>query len=236
MVCEGPWHFRSVFIQFWTATTNEHQLTRMDSTSLPKRFFFRLLKSFYLADEVRDLLVTYSVPECYSPGNLSVGGGIWHYLPGFEGNAAEPEMLIVGAGFMVESLQQRLSDMVQHESIKILIPFPASLSALRRSWDTVLKMNYQRPSAKFENFRVHAHDMSAAFDRIVSLSSGSVGYPAFGPFGPKPMSAAMCLYALQRNSTVYYPQPTAYDPDYSKGTNAVLGYWIKYKGERLYDL
>ena len=82
--------------------------------------------------------------------------------------------------------------------------------------------------------------MSAAFDRIRQIA-GNPGKPlAFAPFGPKPTSAAMCLYAMQRDSSVHYAQPTVYHPDYSRGVRnndpavAVSAYWVKHEGENLY--
>jgi len=47
----------------------------------------------------------------------------------------------------------------------------------------------------------------------------------------------MCMYALQRESSVHYPQPTVYHPESTKGIrnndpkNAVNAYWIKHEGE-----
>lgn len=50
----------------------------------------------------------------------------------------------------------------------------------------------------------------------------------------------MCLYAMQKNSAVYYPQPTVYNPNYAIGISqnnpltAINAYWIKHEGENLY--
>ena len=85
-------------------------------------------------------------------------------------------------------------------------------------------------------------DLSLAFDRIISLAQGTSNVPAFAPFGPKPISAAMCLYAFQKGCAVYYPQPLIYHPNYSvgigkqNGKDAVNAYWIKHDGEFLYSL
>ena len=124
----------------------------------------------------------------------------------------------------------------------MLIPFPASLTALRRAWDSVFGFESQSLPDKFENHRVDTADLPGAFERIASFARDPSAKLAFAPFGPKPISAAMCLYASQRKSSVYYPQPRIYHPDYSQGVGevdgkpAVFAYWIKHAGNRLYKI
>lgn len=214
-----------------------------DISSLPKRFFFPLLRAFNRSKAIRDLVVTYTCPGEYeSKDKLSEGAGKWDYLPGFLGAAEEKsEVLVAAVGFMVESLQQHLSGEDAHPAVQLLIPFPATPSAIRRSWESVYNLHLGRNSDKFVEHRVDANDMSAAFDRICSLGRDSEAV-AFAPFGPKPISAAMCLYAEQCNSAVHYPQPEGYNPDYSVGVATVNGkpsvnaYWIKHEGKNLYDV
>jgi hypothetical protein len=104
----------------------------------------------------------------------------------------------------------------------------------------VYRLEAESDAAKFDNFRVSPDDISGAFDRIVSLAVASNLSPAFAPFGPKPLSAAICLFAAQRGCAVYYPQPTVYHPHYSRGIRmiggkpAVTAHWIKHRGKRLY--
>ncbi len=142
---------------------------------------------------------------------------------------------------MVESLQTHLASITKHDAIKLLIPIPAPLTAARRTWESVYRLQGGRRDAKFENYRVGAQDLPAAFERIISLVPKPSANPAFAPFGPKPISAAMCLYAMQHNSGVYYPQPEVYHPNYSQGIgkiggrDAVHAYWIKHAGQFLYS-
>jgi len=164
-------------------------------------------------------------------------------LPGFGGTDTKPEHWVVSVGFLVESLRREIKDNPGHQ-VKVLIPFPAPLAALRRTWKSIaeLEESYENHH-RFEKFRVDTLDISAAFDRICSLANNPPKSLAFAPFGPKPTAAAMCLYALQREniSSVLYPQPTVYHPDYSKGirngtpATAVSAYWIKHEGEFLYE-
>ena len=210
-----------------------------DISSLPKRFFFPMLRALKRCNEIRDLVVTYTCPKQYeSEDKLSEGAENWDYLPGFLGTE-KSEVLIAAMGFMVESLQDHLSSNAAHPPVQLLIPFPAPPSAVRRSWESVFKLQSGRNSDKFVKHRVDANDLAGAFDRICSLGR-DFDAVAFAPFGPKPISAAMCLYAEQRNSAVHYPQPHGYNPNYSLGVATVDGkpfvnaYWVKHDGESLY--
>lgn len=214
----------------------------LDVTSMPKRFFFLLLRALTLNNNIKNLLVTYCSPASYTDDILYEDIDSWKNLPGFGGCASRRENLIVSIGFLVESLKSYFSTMPNHGKIKMIIPFPAPLAALKRTWESVSNIERDQDSSRFEKYRVDSLDMSTAFDYIVSSTSNSQNPTAFAPFGPKPISVAMCLYAIQRDSAVYYPQPTVYHPEYSKGIknndpmSAVTGYWVKHEGNNLYEI
>ncbi len=217
----------------------------LDITSLPKRFFFLLLRAFSRCD---NLIVTYTSPDRYEEKDpLSQGAVNWTHLPGFPKLRDGKEMLIASVGYMIEGLITHSRGINSGPRINVLIPFPAPLTALRHSWESVWRLESEHTKSaaqtkKFENHRVGATDMSLAFDRIVSLTRGTSEIPAFAPFGPKPISAAMCLFASQPGyeCAVYYQQPPIYHPDYSVGiqggdrAKAVKAYWVKHDGENLY--
>ena len=240
-----PFHLMDEFFKINTfATEAESQSTSvvLDITSFPKRFFFPILRFLVNSPNVQNILLTYTTPASY-PDDAPLYEDIeqWKFLPGFGGTGEKPEQWIVSVGFLVESLRRYVGDNPQ-EKMKILIPFPAPLTALRRTWQSVAELEQSNPSDRFEKFRVDTLDMSAAFDRICSLSGTPAKRLAFAPLGPKPTSAAMCLYALQSDSSMLYPQPTIYHPEYSKGIRnddpscAVNAYWIKHEGEFLYHI
>jgi hypothetical protein len=213
----------------------------LDITSLPKRFFFPMLREFVRNDSVRDLVLTYTSPHSYADdAPLYEEIEPWRNLPGFIGEGENPELWIVSVGFLVESLRKYLVDNPDHERMKVLIPFPAPLAILRRTWISIFQLEQGQQNGRFEKHRVDTLDISAAFDRIVSLTRNSIRPVAFAPFGPKPTSVAMCLYAIEKKSAVYYPQPTVYNPKYSIGIrnddpeSAVKAYWIKHEGKNLY--
>jgi hypothetical protein len=212
----------------------------LDITSFPKRFFFPILRTLAMSSRVRNLLVTYTSPASYAnDAPLYEEIEPMRTLPGFGGATDKPELWIVSVGFLVESLRKYVGDN-PGKRMKVLIPFPSPLAALRRTWQSVANLEQGQSADRFEKYRVDTLDMSAAFDRICSLAGNPVKSLAFAPFGPKPTSAAMCLYAIQRDSSVHYPQPTVYHPDYSTGirdddpASAVSAYWIKHEGEFLY--
>ena len=212
----------------------------LDITSLPKRFFFPILRTLVTSANVQNLLVTYTSPANYAlDAPLYEDIEPWKTIVGFGGSRSNPDLWIVSVGFLVESLKQYVGSN-SHAKMKLLIPFPAPLAALRRTWQSVASLEQGLSDDRFEKYRVDTLDMSAAFDRISSLAGNPPKPLAFAPFGPKPTSAAMCLYAIQGDSSVHYPQPTIYHPEYSKGVrnndpaSAVSAYWIKHEGEFLY--
>jgi hypothetical protein len=84
--------------------------------------------------------------------------------------------------------------------------------------------------------------MSAKADRIISLTRKGAETADLAPFGPKPMSLAMCIYAALTEAQVFYTQPSSYRPDYSVGISQVGGepeiyaYWIRMSGTTTYTL
>jgi hypothetical protein len=215
----------------------------LDITSFPKRFFFPILRTLMTSMRVKNLLVTYTSSASYAPDDEPLYEDIepWRTLPGFGGSGVSEELWIVSVGFLVESLRQYVGDNPK-EKMKLLIPFPASVGIMRRTWASVANLEQGLSVDRFEKYRVETLDMSAAFERITSLAGSPERSLAFAPFGPKPTSTAMCLYAIQKGSSVHYPQPTVYHPEYSIGirnddpASAVSAYWIKHDGENLYSV
>lgn len=215
----------------------------LDITSFPKRFFFPILRMLTGNLIVKNLMVTYTSPASYAPDDEPLYEDIenWRVLPGFGGTEISGAQWVVSVGFLVESLRMYVGN-AQDEKMKLLVPFPAPLAALRRTWESVANLERGQKEGRFEKFRVSALDMSSAFDRIRQIAGMPEKLLAFAPFGPKPTSAAMCLYAMAKNSSVHYAQPTVYHPDYSRGirnndsASAVNAYWVKHEGENLYTI
>jgi hypothetical protein len=222
----------------------------LDVTSLPKRFFFPILRTFLNSKTVKNIMITYTAASDYASDNpLYEDIESWKPLPGFCGEVLnkDKEQWIVSVGLLVETLRQYLGDNPGHERMKLLVPFPAQLSIQRRSLESVArleggKLQSDKRNPRFEKFYVDSYDMSSTYDRIISIAQNSQKPIAFAPFGPKPISVAMCLYAVARECAVYYPQPTVYNPNYAIGIRdndplkAISAYWIRHEGEDLFAI
>jgi hypothetical protein len=211
-----------------------------DISSMPKRFFFPLLKRLLNTDAVRNLVVCYTTPATYDSGPLSGDPEDWDILPGFRTQDDETQKLaakrlVVNVGFMPEGLLEHLGEDDPEAFVHFLVPFPAPARILQRTWASVARL-VGDPSHSINHcfWRTAPQDMPEAYDRLVSLSSAGQHPLSLAPFGPKPISAAMCIYAAQTGMPVYYSQPKTYAPGYSTGISKVLGYWVKHGGTNLY--
>ena len=98
------------------------------------------------------------------------------------------------------------------------------------------------PNGLASPIRVEAYDCNDAFDHIRQLCGAGTRGAILAPFGPKPMSLAMALYAALSKDVVLYTQPTVYDPWYSTGVSIVDGeinshaYLIRTNGADRYSL
>ena len=185
----------------------------LDISSMPKRFFFPLVKRILLDSAVRNFVICYTAPQAYAPGPLSGNPEDWDVIPTF--GTDDPEVqteaskrLVVNIGFMPEGLTDHLDPTATSH---LIIPFPAPSRTVRRSWEAVRRLvGDPNQTVKHKLYRVGPQDMPEAFEKLLSLSAGGKVPIALAPFGPKPISAAMCLYAAQKGMPVYYSQPKTY--------------------------
>lgn len=216
----------------------------LDVSSMPKRFFFPTLRQLLRAPEVQNLVVTYTVPEDHTSEPLAEGFGDWAPLPLFTGERVQeqPEMLVVNVGFQPFGLLKQVEQAGSGLPIRLLFPFPAPAKAYRRSWEFVRRLQKHRRSSGYELHRTDAREVGDAFDRLVSLTDGGLKRALLAPFGPKPISVAMCVFATLTGSPVYYTQPTIYHPDYAIGVSRIDGcpetyaYCIRLNGSDYYDI
>lgn len=218
----------------------------LDITSMPKRFFFFYLKSLLADPSVKDLLITYCYGN-YGPGPLSENHEDWDVLPTFRGKIRSEEerakaRLAVNVGFMPKGLEEHLRTNDSEQSLFLILPFPARVSSTRRVWKSAMEIHSQwhGPPSSVHIRRIAPDDISGAFDLICSIAGGSP--LSLAPFGPKPISAAMCIYASLTDSPVYYAQPKWYSPEYTtepelddRGAVKISAHWIKCGGKCLYS-
>lgn len=222
------------------------QAVVLDITSMPKRFYFFYLKSLIQNPNVEDLLVTYCGGR-YGQGPLSSNHEDWEVLPTFRcsNRRAEEEArrrLAVNVGFMPGGLEEHLMTDESETDLSLILPFPARVSSVRRVWKSAMEIRNQwhGESSSVHICRVAPDDISGAFDLICRIANGNP--LSLAPFGPKPISAAMCIFATLTDSPVYYAQPKWYNPDYTTGPDTndsgqpkISGHWIKHSGKLLYN-
>lgn len=206
----------------------------LDISSFPKRFFFPITKLLLSNEAVSTLIITYTVPEEYSASDLSENPLDWQHIPMFENDDPDVtyEMALIGLGFVPLGLSSLFKDRFSNLDIKLMFPFPPGAPFFQRTWKFIEDMEISPRIDSKDILRVDTMNLSEMFNVICGISDKKGILIA--PYGPKTMSLAMCLYACLTNSTVYYTQPTSYNPEYSRGAATCLGYCIKLNGQSLY--
>ena len=219
-----------------------------DITSMPKKLFFFVVKrAMQRRDKFDNILATYSEPERYSDGPLAENPQQWSTLPGFDGPRRLPEgrRVVIAMGF--EPLG--LPDLVMQGEFTgvgthLLFPFPTPPGRMRKNWEFAKDL-FPNPPSGLEFRHVDGMNVPDVFDVLSDIGRDGQTQMTLAPYGPKPISLAMALYAGRyesgRNATaVYYTQPTAYNPNYSRGVRkigtklAIHCYAIKRLGKFLY--
>lgn len=219
-----------------TKTKPENVL--LDISSFPKRFFFPLIKLLLQNPSIATIIVTYTQPVSYSLDDLSDDPEPWYPLPLFMStDFPEPkyDLAFVGTGFMPFSLPKLLKDNHSEISLRLFFPFPPGPPNFNRSWEFIRKIEkYYTFKDNDKIPRVDALDLNGTFDYIKSATDSGNKKCLFAPYGPKPISLAMCLYAIAYNSPVFYTQPKFYNADYSIGSKESIGYCIKLQTRNLF--
>ena len=215
----------------------------VDISSFPKRFFFPIVKVLLRTASIKNLLAVYTVPERYSDAPLAQNPETWRHLPMFMPPQPEPDekIIFVGLGFEPLGLPQLLvGQEFQATTFKILFPFPAPFKGTQKNWSFARTLEPNIGTSRHQPIRVSPINVSEVFDTIIAETDRGTRYAMFAPYGPKPISLAMCLYASSKSSAVYYTQPRFYNPDYSIGVKtvggqpAVYGYCLRLNGVDLY--
>lgn len=211
----------------------------VDISTFPKRFFFPIIK-LLINSKVENLLITYSTPEKYCKDELSANPQNWDHLPlfmpvDFPDNPID--VAIVGVGFMPFALPELLLSRYNATPVKFLFPFPPGPPNYQRTWEFMRKIEKSFAFKTSDGvIRLAANNMPDAFDYINQETHNNTKKPLFAPYGPKPISLAMCIYATLVDAPVYYTQPTHYSPEYSTGVNNIFAYAITLKKQKLFSI
>lgn len=215
----------------------------LDISTLPKRYFSFMLKRLLRAASVQNLIVTYSQPEQYlkSSEHLASDPEMGDHLPGFPASIeSEQQTLVMSIGFEEFNLASVLENFKARKmgNFRILLNFPPNGEYFRRQWRVLVEVMGNDVIGRLEVRRrkeiVNALDVELAFlvlDRWAQAAEGVV----FAPFGPKTHSLAMALCAVKWDFGVYYTQPKAYHPEYTKGIGDSWAYVVKWAGTACYD-
>ncbi len=222
----------------------------LDISSMPKRWFFPIVHRLMSDARVEILVVCYAVPERYGD-QLAENPDLIRMLPGFPGNGGtEYDSAIVGIGFEPLGITSLFTDL-KFRKTRLLFPFPPGPPGVRRNWMFVKLIEEMRENREIDPpDRVHIHtpDCPQIFDAICTMTEQGLRSAALAPYGPKPMSLAMCLYSLAASKAgkaavpVYYGQPRRYALDYStgirRGTSGadIQAYCLKLSGRDLYTI
>ena len=222
----------------------------LDISSMPKKLFFFLIKrAVQRHDEFRNIIAVYSEPASYSHERLAENPQHWSTLPGFDGPRRLPERdkrrIVIAMGFEPLGLpdlvvQGEFSGVDTH----LLFPFPTPPDRIRKNWEFARDL-FPNPTGSLENRHVDGLNVPDVFDLLSTIGRDGQTQLTLAPYGPKPISLAMALYAARHDAgdlatAVYYTQPTAYNPEYSAGVRMVGGqaaihcYAIKRRGQVLY--
>lgn len=147
------------------------------------------------------------------------------------------DLAIVGVGFAPLGLGDLLIGQYKDAEVKLLFPHPPGPPNYRRNWDFVRKIVSSFPSVSLNEMqRVHALDVSDAFDKICQLTNYGNYSTILAPYGSKPISLAMALYSIEQGVAAYYTQPRFYSANYSSGIKETYGYWIVKSNTKLFKV
>ena len=202
----------------------------LDISSLPKRFFFLLAKLALDSSRVDTLVVTYTQPgpAGYSREPLAEDPDDVRPLPGFA-PGAESSILCVAVGFESLGLPRFIGEYRdRRREVFVIVPFPPGQPYSERIWRSVQRLNL---SSAATIRRVSATEAYSTFHLLCELVPPDPKRPvALAPYGPKPISLGMAMYAMKSSSPVFYTQPRVYHPDYTVGVGRSWGYCLKLNG------
>ncbi len=232
--------FNNEIVQFFNQFIEESKGNIiLDVSCFPKRFFFPFIKLALSSSLVKNFIITYSTPKSYTKKELSEDPEPWDHIPLFGPTKfpePTPKHAIVGVGFLPFGLSKLLKDKYSSIPVSFFFPFPPGAPYFQRSWEFLrnIESSYR---IKQEDLirRINSLDISDVFNHIKSITNEGIEPAIFAPYGPKPMSVAIALYASIFDCPAYYTQPKKYNPFYSSGRSNVYSYIVKQNNKILFS-
>lgn len=221
----------------------------VDVTSLPNKIYFFLMKLlFWEFQQPRNVVFTYAEPRDYSDKPLAENPDPWEALPGFRISPRDENnrKVVVGIGYEPLGLPDLVdSGRFDETQMNFLFPFPAQADRVARNWRFIRGIFPNPDSGRLSVTRVDGINVPEVFQALSGIGENGAQGLILAPFGPKPVSLAMALYAAKHSNSqhpagVYYTQPTYYNPEYSAGVRQVSGrsslnaYCVKLNGQLVY--
>lgn len=239
----------------------------LDISTIPKRFFFPLLTSICDRNDIVNLIVTNTSPVRYGDV-LAENVDNWKPLPMYDGDpmdSSSDATLIIGVGYQQLRVHEYFEENKSRRiGVKLLLPFPSIHPGFIHNWKFIHRISEELSGSEkvggnspAEVIRVPTGDVSLTFDRLLQQTGAGVARTVvLAPFGPKPISLAMCLLGIARRARgddpntlapilpteIGYTQPKSYRPDYSTGVAErdgypdVSAYCVRLNGRDLYTL
>jgi hypothetical protein len=223
----------------------------LDITSMPKWWFFPLIRMIMARREVEDLVVTYTSAVDYA-AQLSSDPAPLAPLPTFSEppDRARHDELIVGIGFAPLSLRELYA--TSAGKIRYMFPFPPGPPNFFRNWEFLRILENEvenRAMEEGDRWHVHMYDCPSIFDTLKAWTANGTKTSALAPFGPKTLSLAMCVFALAAGRArlhpvhVFYTQPRRYEVAYTRGIKRsedgrpdIKAYCLRLGGRDVYRL
>lgn len=226
----------------------------LDITSFPKRWFFPLVRYFLQDAAVKNFQIIYTRGSEHA-GVLSSNPELLRQIPSFtsEDDRTDHDTAFVGVGFHTHSMLE-LFGQDKAKSLQLLFPFPPGPPGIQRNWKFVeaVELKVEKDESLSDGqeainyLQLDACDVSQVFDTLCFITNNGNKTSIMAPYGPKPFSLAMCLFAVAADIAkrpevpMWYSQPQRYAVDYTKDAairNSELESWayaIKRNGTFLY--
>jgi hypothetical protein len=223
----------------------------IDISAMPKRYFFPMLTLALESGRFSNIVVTYTTPERYGD-TLAEDPLPWNAFPMFgatpPGGDTEVKLLIA-VGYQPLKLEGILDGIRYRETnVELLLPFPSVHPGYIKNWEFILQVRRVLPGLPTSAIkRVATTNTPLAFDRVAAMTNHGRIHSVLAPFGPKPISLAMCLFgiACRQNGIpveIGYTQPQVYSDEYSTGVATANGraltnaFCVRLGGRNLYLL
>jgi hypothetical protein len=224
---------------FCKTATKENVSVLLDISSMPKRWFFVLVRELVSSCNLRNLIITYSSAASYAK-DLSFDPESARALPGFSllADRASCDVAFVGLGYHSTGLKSVL-ELEEPKQIHMFFPFPPALPGMMKNWESaryleqitkqITDNKLTESGERLSYIQHHFSDVALCFEVMVKITDGGRLTSMGAPYGPKPLSMAMCLFALACEKAgrpevpLYYSQPTSYSHDYTTDVKFVNG-------------